>query len=1016
MSFLHLTNCRSARLQAAPALLQIHFLQFNRMKRFLPVAACAITVVIATMLFVVKKNEQQTTQTANLFAQSDKKERKAQKARFVKERMRYEWDMLKDPATGKIPEGIFDRELAFAKTLPEKGSQSFIENGLLRTMVANNYIPAGPNNIGGRTRAVAYDRRYNGSTNRIIIAGCVSGGIMRSADGGNSWVRVSPENDIHNLTALIQDPRPGQEDTWYAGSGEFIGNTASQIGAPFLGYGLWKSTNNGQSWTKLTVTISNLGSTNNLYAFDHPFDFTYNLAINPVNGDLYVAGWVILIKSSDGGNTFRGVFQSATQASSATGQMHVEVSNTGRVYLAVNGAAAADKRGVWVSETGESNSFTRIAGGTNLGVDSVAGWRGNSYNGQSKRILVRLAPSNNNIAYVYYENGLSSDPPSLQPEADFFRLDINGTNYAWSNRSANMPDFPGGNLSGSDPLTLQGGYNMELAIKPDNPDVVFIGGTNLYRSTNGFATNTNTAWIGGYQTNFTYSMYPQSHADIHRLVFSPINTSQAICGNDGGVQETQDIMAGSVSWRMLPNYQTLQCYNVALDPGAGRNNIASGSQDNGVRFRDVTGVLGTPQADSNNHRLLFSADGAYVGISLDENGTQYIYESVQFGQLFRARLSSNFQGGVRITPANLTTASSTGGNDEFGEFVTNFRLVTEVTDVLYYVNFNRLFRTTDASNVTPTSGWSELTGVSQSVNSANPTGGRNVSIRGLGFSRGPYTPSHSLFIGTTNGKIFRLDDPRNVAPSTTPADITPLGLTGNVQDIAVNPNNDNEVMAVISNYNTISIWWTKNAKSASPTWQNAEGNLTLPSIRSCAIVVKKDAAGQPLTEYYVGTSVGLYSTVNLGTVLDAGQAPSWQREGGNLLNFAVVTSLAYRPVDNVMAVGTHGNGIYYTYLGAPNFSPNQSTSITPVTNDRNFIRLVAPTYSTTRVNYQIGNLTGITRLSIQVISLNGQVVWKEERGYNNGSIPLDRIARGMYILNIVSNDNRYRHVQKIVRQ
>jgi hypothetical protein len=940
----------------------------------------------------------------------------ANEARFVQERLRYEFDMLKDPVTGQIPEGIFERERALARTLPVKGNTTIVDNGTARTLVANSYIPAGPNNIGGRTRAVAYDRRFNGGSNQIILAGCVSGGIMRSTDGGNSWIRVSPQEDIHNVTALVQDPRPDFADTWYAGSGEFLGNTASQIGAPYLGFGLWKSVNNGASWTKLPVTISNLGGTNNPIVFDHPFDFTYNLAINPVNGDLYVGAWVVVLKSSDGGTTFRGVFQTTTgSASSGTGQTHVEVSNTGRVYLAVNGAASAERRGVWFSETGELNTFTRIAGGSTLGVDSVAGWRGNSFNGASKRIMLRLAPSNNNIGYVYYENGLSSDPPALQPEADLFRFEASGSSFIWSNRSENMPDFPGGNLSGSDPIALQGGYNMELAIKPDDPNTVFVGGTNLYRSTDGFATNATTAWVGGYQTNFTYGQYPQSHSDIHRLVFSPINSSRAICANDGGVQETQNIMAGTVEWRMLPNYQTLQCYNVAIDPGTGRNNFASGSQDNGVRFRDATGVLATPASDTNNHRLLFSADGAYVGISLDDNGTQYIYESVQFGQLFRARLASPFTGGVRITPANLTTSSTTGGNDEFGEFVTNFRLTTEATDVLYYVNFNRLFRTTSASTVT-SSGWTEMTGVSSAVNSTNPTSGRNIAIRGLGFSRGPYNISQALYIGTTNGKIFRLDDPRNAAATTAPADITPLGLTGNVQDIAVNPNDDNEVLAVVSNYNVTSVWWTKNGKSASPTWQSAEGNLSLPSFRSCAIVVKKDGAGQPVTEYYVGTSIGLYSTVNLGTVLDAAQAPVWQREGGNLLNFAVVTSLAYRPADNVMLVGTHGNGMYYTNVGTPNFTPGVSTGITPVTNDRNFIRLVAPTYSNSAINYQIGNLTGISKISVRLFNMSGQEIRREERGYQSGSVPVQQLASGVYILYIQSNDNRYRHVQKIVRQ
>ena len=109
-----------------------------------------------------------------------------------------------------------------------------------------------------------------------------------------------------------------------------------------------------------------------------------------------------------------------------------------------------------------------------------------------------------------------------------------------------------------------------------------------------------------------------------------------------------------------------------------------------------------------------------------------------------------------------------------------------------------------------------------------------------------------------------------------------------MQDIAVNPNNDDEVLAVTSNYGVTSVWWTNNGKSSTPTWRNAEGNLPLPSFRSCVIVVKKDASNNPVTEYYVGTSVGLYSAVNIGTTLIGGGTVSWQHEGGSVLNFAVV--------------------------------------------------------------------------------------------------------------------------------
>jgi hypothetical protein len=990
-------------------------------------------VVTAVLLFFLLPAQKQQTSSPH----GEEEEENEAPAAFIEARMKYEYDMLKDPRTGKIPEGIFEQEKAFARTLPVRSYGDVAAtgvNGTNRTEVLNTYIPAGPNNIGGRTRAVEYDLRY--ATTKVIIAGCVSGGIMRSADGGNTWTLVTPQNEIHNLTALAQDPRPGFQDTWYAGGGEPYGNTAGEIGATFMGYGVWKSTNNGVSWTRQTLTVTDINGTvitgGTLEAFDHPFDFVHRIRINPVNGDVYIAAHRRLIRSSDGGTSFQTVFAGTQGAIASGGQMDVAITGTGKVFLAVNGGFPEQTlRGVWVSPSGNQNTFTRIAGGQTLGTDSVAGWRANSYTilsgsttPEPKRILLTLAPSNNNIAYVFYENGLSSDAVAsggnLKPEADLYRLDINGSTYTWSNRSANMPDIAGGNLSGSDPLTVQGGYDMEVTVKPDNPNVVFVGGTNLYRSTDGFATTSNTAWIGGYVTNFQYSQYANSHADIHRLVFSPASTTQAICANDGGIQETTDIMATAsaaapVTWRVLPNYQTLQCYNVAIDPGTGRNNFASGSQDNGVRFRDKTGVLGTAPADSNNHRLLFSADGAYVGISLDNNGTQYLYESIQLGRLYRARLASNFTGGTEITPTGLTTSSTDAGEDQFGEFVTNLRLESDNSNNLYYVNFNRLFRTTTASTVTSSS-WTELTGVSAAVDPTDPTGGRNVGIRGMGFSRGPYTSSHVLYLGTTNGKIFRLDDPQNVAATARPVNITPTGLSGNVQDIAVNPNNDDEVIAVVSNYGVTGIWWTKNGKSASPTWKNAEGNLTLPSFRSCAIVVKKDAANQPVTEYYVGTSIGLYSTSNLGTVLDANQTPQWQREGGSLLNFAVITSLAYRPVDNVLLVGTHGNGMFYTFLGTPNYTPNLNTSVPPVTNDRSFIRTVYPTAFVSDVQYQTGDMTGIRKITVQVLNMKGQVVFQETRGYQSGSVPLQRLSSGMYILNILSDDNKYRHVQKILRQ
>ena len=120
---------------------------------------------------------------------------------------------------------------------------------------------------------------------------------------------------------------------------------------------------------------------------------------------------------------------------------------------------------------------------------------------------------------------------------------------------------------------------MLIAVKPDNPSVLFIGGTNLYRSTDGFTSTTNTEWIGGYSKNSTQiSFNLPTHPDIHNLVFDPTNPIRAICANDGGIQITDDIMTSNpipniVTWANLNNYQTLQYYRVALDRASKMNFI-----------------------------------------------------------------------------------------------------------------------------------------------------------------------------------------------------------------------------------------------------------------------------------------------------------------------------------------------------------------------------------------------------------------------------------------------------------
>jgi photosystem II stability/assembly factor-like uncharacterized protein len=978
-------------------------------------------LIVASCIFYFNAENSRSDSDQVLKVQLPKRTKKTNKslerrAAFLRARAEYEYNILKSPVTGRIPYRVRERELQFARTIRQRGSTG---SGVQSPTNLNNYIPAGPDSLGGRTRVVLFDKRYNGTSNRVLLSGSVSGGIYRSADGGSTWTRVGPDNDFHNLTTLAQDPRAGFEDTWYAGGGEAYANSADAPGAPYLSHGIWKSTDNGLNWTKLSFNIP--GIPNGPYlpeSFDHPFDFVHRIIVNPVNGHVYVAGHRRLVRSTDGGATWAIVFSGTKVASADNGQMDITATTNGLLYLTVNGGFPdTDKRGVWSSPNG--TTWTRLAGGSTINVDSVADWRANDPGTESRRIILALAPSNQNILYVCYENGFDQDGFLPRPEVDLYRLDAtSGTQ--WTNLSANMPDFPE-QLGGVDPLETQDGYNMMLAVKPNDPNAVFLGATNLYRSTNGFTNTAGTSWIGGYGNTLpTLTIYGSalgnqdrgrwSHPDMHYLAFDPTNPNRAICANDGGLQFTENIMgtaAGKepVAWRMVAKYQTVQYYHVAIDPEAGVMDFIGGAQDNGTQFRDGSGVFGT--ANENVHIRFQGGDGGSVGMIPRSGNTKTIFGSTQLGDIFRITFSGGPSNFDDIRPVSLTPFPGT--TDGFGEFVTYFRNDFDNPEDLYYVNFNRLFRTNMASGVSSLT-WQEMTGVAAAVNTANPTSGTDIAIRSLETTRGTYGNGHTLFIGTSNGKLFRLEDPRNALVTASPVDISPVGLNGSVSDIAVNPNDDNEIMIVLSNYDTESIWWTNNAKSSTPTWRIAEGNLTLPSVRSCAIVVKEG-----VTEYYVGTSVGLYSALNIGQGLQSGVQPEWEREGGDVLNYAIINAIDYRPQDNVLLLGTHGNGMYYSELGSPNFNPGNGNGGTDSTNAE-FIRQVTPTITGGVVNYRVGNMFSIRRLEVQLMTISGQTVLAKRTGYSNGSVNLTNLPAGVYVLVIRSEDRKHRYVRRVIRR
>ncbi|MEO8166777.1 MAG: FlgD immunoglobulin-like domain containing protein [bacterium] len=751
-------------------------------------------------------------------------------------RLRYEWMMLRDPVSGQIPRNIRQREMEYARTLPTREQVASLNKiGGIQTAT---WASRGPWNVGGRTRALGIDV----TTANTILAGGVSGGMWRSVNGGTSWTRTTLAGILPSASCLAQDTRTGQTSTWYYGTGEYLGNSAGAVGAPFSGDGIYKSVDGGATWALLPAT-----ATGKPHQFDNFFDYVWNVAVNPTNGHVYAATYGAIQRSTDGGVTWSVVLGGATTYSPLT---DVQIDGAGVIYA--TGSKDGAIGGIWKSTTGAAGSWTNISP-TDLPAST-------------RRIAIAIAPSTNNTIYFIAET-----PSAGVNNHSMWKYDPTAS-PAFVNRSANMPAF-GGSVGNFD---SQGSYDLVVKVKPDNPNVVIIGGTNLYRSTDGFATAGNTTWIGGYSTANDISQYANHHPDNHSLAFMPGNPSVLISGHDGGVSKTSNILASPIVWTQLSTgYLTTQFYNVSLDHGTtGSNSILGGLQDNGCWMTTSSSATATWTAQG-------SGDGAFTAIA---DGGASIYASSQNGRTYRL-VGSQF---TRVDP---------GGTGYM--FINPFILDPNNSKVMYMGRGANAMRNSDVtaiplgSNDPATVNWTTL------QNSVPP--GTTV-VSALAVSKA--NPTNRLYIGHNVGYIMKVDNANTGDPTGT--DISGPLPSGNVSCIAVDPTNGNNVLVVFSNYNLVSLYYTNNGGTS---WTDVEGNLAGtvvagvsngPSCRYAAIVPSGTT-----TTYYVGTSVGLYSTTTLN-----GSTTVWAQEGATSIGNVIVSSIDARTSDGVIAVGTHANGVF----------------------------------------------------------------------------------------------------------
>lgn len=508
--------------------------------------------------------------------------------------------MTMDPSTGQVP---VERLMAAHATVDQLLQ--------LRAPIPGvSWEERGPNNVGGRTRALLFDP--NDPTNKKVWAGGVYGGLWFTDDitvAAPTWEHVDDMWDNIAVTTIAADP--SDPDILYVGTGEGLGGADATRGG-----GIWKSTDGGASWAHLASTTPG--------AYNSNSDFHYvNKIVVKANGHVFASTRAYftnrggVMRSTNGGSTWTTVLSAyAGAGTSFSWSPDIELASNGDLYAAVGGWGSP---GAIYKSTDANNGAT----GTWADLSGAVGIGG------AKRIELASAPSNPLVIYAVAQGGSGDN------DVEWFKKSIDG-GASWANIA-----IPRMVSDGTTHFTRsQAWYDLIIGVHPTNPDLVIAGGIDLHRSTNGGSTWTGIShWYGGFSK-------PEVHADQHVLQFRPGASNEVVFGNDGGIHYSPDAgnAAATPTFSSRNNgYNVTQFYACATKNEVNSNYFLTGAQDNGSqRFT-------APQMNATDE--VTGGDGAFCHIDqLDPNiqMTAYtnntIYRSLDGGATFPQLISESSSG------------------------------------------------------------------------------------------------------------------------------------------------------------------------------------------------------------------------------------------------------------------------------------------------------------------------------------------------------------------------------------
>ncbi|MEO9964935.1 MAG: glycosyl hydrolase [Reichenbachiella sp.] len=763
----------------------------------------------------------------------------------------------------------------------------------------------GPTIMSGRVTDLAVDPA---DPTHFYVA-YASGGLWETKNGGLTYVPLFDNQMVMSIGDIAVN---WKTKTIYVGTGE---NNSSR--SSYSGVGIFKTTNNGKTWTHLGLAdTQHIG----------------RITLHPTNDRTL---WVAAIGHLYSDNAERGVYKSNNGGQTWAKTLYVDdktgaidlvidPSNTNVLYASMwqrdrkawNFEGSGTGSGIYKSTDGGQH-WTEISGG-NSGFPDTKG---------TGRIGLAIYPKNPKIIYALLDNqdrrpedtskkpvdGLTKDQIKGMDKATFLALDDSLLNdYLKSNGFPKKYDFKEVKrlvkVSEARPTDIAS-YFDDANAKLFNTPVI---GAELYRSDDGGATWRKTHQDYIENMYYSYGYYfgevrvsavnadhvyalgvpiiksedggknwktiegDNQHGDHQALWVDPKGSGYLISGNDGGVNISYD---DGRSWAKSNSHPVGQFYDINYDMDEPYN-IYGGLQDNGVWWGPSNYEASTSWQMTGKYpwQMLMWGDGMQTEIDTRDNNT--IYTGFQFGHYYRIDKTSGKE--KKITPMH-----------ELGQkpFRWNWEapiLLSKHNQDVVYMGSNRLHKSINKGD--------DFAPPTKDLTKGGKAG--NVSYGTLTEIAESPLKAGLLYIGTDDGVVQVSQDDGSTWTMIDP------NLTKNywVSSIVPSKYKEGRVYLTLNGYR----WDQFDAlvyvsENYGKIWRAIGLNLPKEPVN----VITEDPIKEDVL--YIGTDHGAYISTDRGN--------TFMPLGGGLPNVAV-HDMAVHPRENELIIGTHGRSVYVGDISA----------------------------------------------------------------------------------------------------